>query len=378
MKRYISRSRRRSIIVKNKSGLIEPSLIVSIFALTISILFTIVGYNREDKKSAESIKSDTIESFYSRLEKISDIVVRNSSPLKVRGENAEIWINSVYTAVNNFNLDRCLNDLISVNYDVNPNAVFTLSTILFSYYRWEDSLNLLFELDKKLPLDDSKNRGVLYMNLMVFYSRKDTNFYDSEKINLYFEKSRDLISKQKDEAGRSELADLYLKRCYVYLANNKSNETKAMLNIAKTMVEDFPSFYGAKLALQKRIAEMEEILEGRRGEWNDQYEYAHTLLANWSIVEQSNQQSKGEFRVSKYNDDLFSFTLQIFNHFGDLSLIAFGRGKAPTTSIFSGNFQGQENGIEVRGVVRVYLEGEKRILEIKLPYSSKRYVMNSN
>ena len=255
---------------RNRPWYREPSLIISLLALTISALFSAIGMRQVNAKDIaakqESLRQTVVQIVDSQTE-MSQVAQENiSNPLMAR------WANSNLNSKRQVLIETALALVGELGDSVDASSLTPLGGQLQLDGRYDEALALYF---KALDLVDSPVvRSAILRSIGGSYRLQGSATYDVGKSRDYLQRAVDLFKDQDDDASSFYLADNLLFWAELERSNGEAEMADSLYGQATGAAESMSLSNTARQVILSQIqqsqsspAEASQAAPDLRGEW---------------------------------------------------------------------------------------------------------------
>ena len=255
---------------RNRPWYREPSLIISLLALTISALFSAIGMRQVNAKDIaakqESLRQTVVQIVDSQTEMSQAAQENISNPLMAR------WANSNLNSKRQVLIETALALVGELGDSVDASSLTPLGGQLQLDGRYDEALALYF---KALDLVDSPVvRSAILRSIGGSYRLQGSAMYDVDKSRDYLQRAVDLFKDQDDDASSFYLADNLLFWAELERSNGEAEMADSLYGQATGAAESMSLSNTARQVILSQIQQSQsspatpsQAVPDLRGEW---------------------------------------------------------------------------------------------------------------
>jgi len=248
----------------------EPALIISAFALVISVLFSAIGMRQVSAKDIaakqESLRQTVVQIVEGQTEASQAAQDNSGNPLMAR------WASANLNSKRQVQIDTALALVNELGDKVDASTLVPLAGQLQIDGRYDESLSIYF---KALDLVGSPIvRSAILRSIGWSYRISGSSMYDPDESRDYMQQAVDLFKSQDDDASRFYLADNLLFWGEVELSNGEAAQANSLFEQATGAAETMSVSNPARQTILAQIQQAQssqatssQAVPDLRGEW---------------------------------------------------------------------------------------------------------------
>lgn len=348
----------------------DPSLLISIVALSCSIYFAMLSMQREDETKQGDIARQARQNFYQKLEKINASQIRYFELQATHNLSDQGMMFGSLNAMNNVLLDSCLEDLEKVNFEVAPSTLQSLLYNLFSFQRFRDLKKVVDNLPPDLVFDSPSQEANFYTSLMRFYGKPDTAIHDSDQSQHYFEQAMKAWDELLGEYRIAGKVDTLSNRLGHFVEQGEMEKARLLYEQIAELVAKMPDANHYTDDLRIRADSLKQIVEGHALNVHLERVQKYRLVGKWKLEGEyilNNGKSEplnGEIMIRIHHaEEKFEISFSLFDQLG-IVLAGRGSGLLFRGRDFRADWAGLVQNQSTRGVLHLTLDEDEETCQV--------------